>query len=180
MKDILQKYKTVIRFVVLFIGSYLILSLVYALYLKWSANGAYFPDFFTHFVARQSAAILGYFGYEPVMREMPSAGGMYITIRGFSVNIVEGCNAISVIILFISFVLSFAQSFKKTLLFLIAGMVLIYIVNLFRIAILAVALYKYPQYQEVLHGVVFPAIIYGMVFLLWIIWVRTIKPKEQS
>lgn len=142
-------------------------------------NGTYYPDFFTHLVAKQSAALLDVFGYEPVLQEMPSAGGVYITIRGYSVNIVEGCNSISVIILFISFVLSFAQSFKKTLLFLLAGMVLIYGVNLFRIAILAVALYKYPQYQNVLHGVVFPAIIYSMVFLLWIVWVRTIKPTQK-
>lgn len=180
VKEIFQKYKPVIRFVVLFIGSYLILSFLYSLYLKGSADSSYYPDFVTHLVAVQSAAILDFFGYEPILREMPSAGGVYMTIRGYSVNIVEGCNAVSVIILFISFVLSFAQSIKKTLLFLLAGMVLIYTVNLFRIAILAVALYKYPQYQDVLHGVIFPAIIYGMVFLLWIVWVRTIKPKANS
>src|SRR5699024_8607517 len=119
--------------------------------------------------------------YDPVLRDVPQAGGVYITIKNsYSVNIVEGCNAIGVVILFTSFVISFAESFKKTALFLLSGMVLIYTVNILRVSFLAMALYKYPAYQEVLHGVVFPAIIYGMVFILWIVWVRTIKPKSNQ
>lgn len=145
-----------------------------------SVDSSYFPDFFTHLVARQSAAILSAFGYIPYLENSEQAGGVLMSIRGYAVNIVEGCNSISVIVLFVSFVISFAQNFKKTFLFLLSGMVLIYIVNLFRISLLIIALYKYPQYQEILHEIVFPAIIYGMVFLLWIIWVRTIKPRARS
>lgn len=181
LKEIIKKYKPVIRFIVLFLGSYLILSFLYSLYLKFSANGSYYPDFFTHLVARQSAAVLDAFGYAPVLTEIPQAGGMFITIDdNYSVNVVEGCNSISVIILFIAFVISFAESFKKTFLFLLAGMVLIYVINIFRISFLAVAMYKFPEYQHLLHGVLFPAIIYGMVFLLWMVWIRSIKPKSKS
>lgn len=181
MKEIIKKYKPVVRFIVLFLGSYLLLSFLYSLYLKFSANGSYYPDFFTHLVARQSAAVLDAFGYAPVLTEIPQAGGMFITIDdNYSVNVVEGCNSISVIILFIAFVISFAESFKKTFLFLLAGMVLIYVINIFRISFLAVAMYKLPEYQHLLHGVLFPAIIYGMVFLLWMVWIRSIKPKSKS
>lgn len=181
MKDIFKKYKAVIRFVAVFLGSYLALSILYSLYLKASTGSTYFPDYFTNLVARQSGAVLNAFGYDPVLRDVPQAGGVYITIKNsYSVNIVEGCNAIGVVILFTSFVISFAESLKKTALFLLSGMVLIYTVNILRVSFLAMALYKYPAYQEVLHGVVFPAIIYGMVFILWIVWVRTIKPKSNQ
>lgn len=157
------------------------LSALYSFYLKASANGGYFPDYFTNLVARQCTAILDAFGYETGMTEVPEKQGVFIGIEGrYVANIVEGCNAISVIILFISFVISFAEGFKKTFLFLLSGVALIYIVNLIRISILTVAIYKYPQYQETLHGVVFPAIIYGMVFLLWIIWVRMLDKKEKT
>lgn len=152
------------------------LSVIYAVYLKTSSESSYPPDYLTNLVARQTAALLDAFGYNPVLTVNPLRAGMLITIENkYSVNIVEGCNAASVIILFVSFILSFAEKFKKTFLFLLAGAVLIYIVNIIRIALLTIALYKYPQYQETLHSVLFPAVIYGMVFILWIVWVRTLK-----
>lgn len=178
LKEIFLKYKSVLRFIILFMGTYLVLSIFYSFYLKLSANGGYFPDYFTNLVARQSARILDTVGYPAVLFDNYDKEGVYLTIKeSYTVNIVEGCNAISVIILFVSFVVSFAAGFKKTFIFLLTGVGLIYIVNLFRISLLVIALYKYPQYQEVLHGVVFPAIIYGMVVLLWIIWVNRLNPK---
>lgn len=166
---------------VLFLGSYLLLSVLYSLYLKASASGGYFPDYFTNLVARQSAAILEAFGYDTVLFENIARHGVFLTIKdNYTVNIVEGCNSISVIILFASFIIAFAEGFKKTFLFLLVGMVLIYIVNLVRISLLVVALYKYPEYQELLHSVLFPAVIYGMVFLLWIAWVRMLKTSSAQ
>tara|TARA_R110000823_G_scaffold311718_2_gene437770 strand:- start:182346 stop:182891 length:546 start_codon:yes stop_codon:yes gene_type:complete len=181
LKELFKKYKTVIRFVVLFMGTYLLMSVVYGLYLKASENGSYFPDFITNLVAKQSSAILGAFGYNSILMPDSIDQGMLLTIDSkYTVNIVEGCNSISIIILFVAFIVAFAEDFKKTLLFLFAGVVLIYIVNLLRIAILTVSLYKYPQYENVLHSVVFPGIIYSMVFILWMIWVRMLKPKSAK
>lgn len=181
MKEIFIKYKAVIRFIVLFFGAYLLLSGLYSFYLKASADSSYYPDFFTNLVAKQSAAVLHTFGYEAALSEYRVREGMLLTIDGkYSVNVVEGCNAISVIILFVSFVISFAQSFKKTFLFLLAGMALIYVVNVLRIAFLTVALYKFPQHQDTLHGIVFPAIIYGMVLILWLVWIRNINTETAK
>ena len=162
-------------------GSYLLMSVLYGLYLKVSENGNYFPDFVTNLVAKQSSAVLDAFGYNSILVPDSIAQGMLLTVDNkYTVNIVEGCNSISVIILFIAFIIAFAENFKKTLLFLFAGVVLIYIVNLLRIAILTVALYKYPQYENLLHSVVFPGIIYSMVFILWMIWVRMLKPNSAK
>ena len=61
---------------------------------------------------------------------------------------------------------------KETLLFILLGSVLIHILNIARIALLCMALYSFPEYEHMLHGVVFPLIIYGIVFLLWVIWVN--------
>lgn len=157
------------------------MSVLYGLYLKVSENGNYFPDFVTNLVAKQSSAVLDAFGYNSILVPDSIAQGMLLTVDNkYTVNIVEGCNSISVIILFIAFIIAFAENFKKTLLFLFAGVVLIYIVNLLRIAILTVALYKYPQYENLLHSVVFPGIIYSMVFILWMIWVRMLKPNSAK
>ena len=105
--------------------------------------------------------------------------GLYINDT-FLAQVVEGCNAISIIILFMAFIISFAQKVKKTVLFIFAGIALIYAVNILRIAILTIALYHYPEYSDFLHQIIFPAIIYGMVFLLWLFWVRNLKVKSKK
>ena len=86
--------------------------------------------------------------------------------------ITEGCNAISVIILFISFVVAFSGKLKTTLLFIAGGILLIYILNVFRIAILSALIFNFPKQAPFLHGVIFPLYIYGVFFILWLIWVR--------
>lgn len=87
-------------------------------------------------------------------------------------RIVEGCNAISVIILFISFVVSFAGKLKATVLFIFGGSLLIYVLNVLRIAALSALIFYFPKQEPFLHGVLFPLYIYGVVFMLWLIWVR--------
>ena len=86
-------------------------------------------------------------------------------------RVIEGCNAVSVMILFAAFVFAFSTQWKKTLLFILFGIVLIHVLNVIRIALLSFALYYYPQYEEILHGTIFPLFIYGVVFVLWILWV---------
>ena len=181
LKYLFIKYKSVIRFVVLFLGTYLVLSVLYSFYLSLSIRGSYYPDFMTNLVARQSSALISELGYTAEVIPHKTETSMKLIVnQQFLVRIVEGCNAISIIILFISFIIAFAESLKKTALFILAGAVLIYGVNIIRIVILTITLYKYPQHQELLHGVVFPAIIYGMVFLLWMIWVRMLSKTENE
>ena len=181
MKKLFIKYKLVLRFVGLFLGTYFLLSFLYSIYLKFSVQTGYSPDFVSELVAKQSRAVLEGFGYQAVLYPDKFEQSMYLTIDNkYSVSIVEGCNSVSVIILFVSFIIAFAEGFKKTFLFLLAGGVLIYVVNILRIAALTVALYKYPQYESLLHGVVFPGIIYSMVFVLWMVWVRMLKTNTSK
>lgn len=181
MKELLLKYKSVVRFVGLFIGTYLLLGILYSVYLNLSKNGSFYPDYITHLVAKQSNAVLNTFGYAAYLYPAQTVEGMLLTIDGrYTVNIVEGCNSVSVIILFVAFIIAFAEKFKKTILYIFAGAVLIYIINIIRIAILTVALYKFPEYENVLHAVVFPGIIYGFVFILWMVWVRMLNVNPKS
>jgi exosortase family protein XrtF len=180
LKALFIKYKSVLRFVAIFIGSYFLLSVAYGLYLNLSKGGAYLPDFITHLVAKQSGALLQGLGFNGGVEAISTEPAMVLYLNDTVVaHVVEGCNAVSIIILFVAFIVSFYQNFKKTFLFILAGTALIYSVNVVRIAILTIAIYKFPENEHILHGVLFPAIIYGMVFLLWIIWVRTLKPLKD-
>ncbi len=155
---------------------YLILSLAYNFYLDRSVGGKYFPDYLTNLVARQSTLITESLGYSIDLENHTEEPSIKVIIEGkYLARIVEGCNSISVIILFLSFVLAFGGKWKPTLFFILSGSVLIYTVNLLRISILTVGLYLYPWREEILHSVIFPLIIYGMVFILWMIWVKLVS-----
>lgn len=173
MKDLLIKYKSVVKFILTFLLVYAVLSFSYKLYLDYSDGSKYYPDYLTNLVAKQSESILNTFGYHATIAPHPKEPSMKLIINDkFVARVVEGCNSVSVIILFISFMIAFAGKFKTTFLYILAGSVLIYVVNLIRIAILSVGLYHYPWRREELHTVIFPLIIYGMVFLLWMFWVN--------
>ena len=181
MKELITKYKSVIQFVLLFLGTYLVLSFCYSTYLKLSVGGSYHPDFVTHFVARQSTGLISNLGYDAEIVAHESKPQMILNMnKKYLASIIEGCNSISVIVLFIAFIVAFAQRFKKTFFFIVVGSMLIYIVNVIRIVILAISLHHYPQYEKLLHGVVFPGIIYGMVFLLWMLWIHRLAPKTEA
>jgi len=154
-------------------GSYFIFSILYSGYLSFSENSKYYPDFFTHLVALQSESVIESFGYSSKIMIHPDEASLKLYVNKiFLARIVEGCNSISIIILFTSFILSFFAKFKISLLYILSGSVLIYIANILRIVILAIGIYEYPQYTTFLHTIVFPLIIYGTVFILWVFWVR--------
>ena len=157
----------------MFLGSYLVFTLIYNLYLEFFRSPVYYPDYFTHLVAKQSEALISSFGYNAQILPHQSELSMKLIVNdAYLARIVEGCNAISIIILFASFVLSFFGKLKLTLLYLLASAAIIYAMNIIRIAILAIGIYEYPEYTDFLHSIIFPLIIYGTVFILWLIWVR--------
>ncbi|WP_341215784.1 exosortase family protein XrtF [uncultured Wocania sp.] len=183
MKELFVKYKTVVKFILTFLLVYVLFSGLYHFYLEVSEGSKFYPDYLTHLVAKQVEALLNTFGYNTQVLPHPDEPSMKVIVNGnYLARIIEGCNAVSIIILFMAFIIAFSGKLKITLFFIFSGSVLIYTVNLFRIAILCMALYHYPEHEKILHGVVFPAIIYGMVFLLWVFWVNrfsSLKKKHE-
>ena len=177
---LIGKYKSVLLFILTFLGSYSILSLLYGFYLKQAASQVFYPDYITHQVAVQTAAIVDFLGYGVQIAPYPGEASVKVVVNGqFLIRVVEGCNGMSVIILFCAFVLSFFNGWPRTLLFLLMGILSIYIINVLRIAALALAVYKYPRYVLFLHEIAFPAVIYGFVFLLWVFWVSRFKRVKR-
>ncbi len=182
MKEIIKKYKPVIKFILTFLLMYGILTMSYKLYLDHSDGTKSYPDYVTNLVAKQSKSLIEAAGYKAQITPHPDEASMKLIInKKFVARIIEGCNSISIIILFVSFIFAYAGKIKTTLFYLIFGCVMIYVVNLIRIVILSVGLYHYPWRREILHSVIFPLIIYGLVFLLWMFWVnRFVNLKSQN
>ncbi len=181
MKALFVKYKSVITFILTFLLVYGTLSVAYKFYLQFSDGSKFYPDYFTHTVAKQSEVLLGSFGYKAKVLPHPDEPSLKMIVNGkYLARVIEGCNGISVIILFLSFIVAFSGKWKTTFFYILSGSVLIYSVNLLRIVLLSIWLYRFPKYEDVLHTVVFPGIIYGMVFLLWIFWVNRFSKINRT
>jgi exosortase family protein XrtF len=160
-----------LKFLGLFFLAYLSFTIVYQFYLFRSNR--YEVDAITTIVSENTQWILKFFDDETYLIEDRIDRHYQIFYLKKNVALVtEGCNALSVIILFVAFVVAFSGKWKPTLLFIIGGSLIIYVLNVLRIAFLCMLLYRFPAQEQLLHGVVFPLIIYGVVFGLWIFWVN--------
>ncbi|WP_309641945.1 exosortase family protein XrtF [Flavobacterium sp.] len=174
MKNYFQQYRPFFIFLLKFFGVYAGLTIVYEFYLKQFEHPLVFEvDGFTLSVANQVQWVLKTLNYDCVLLLHEHQASVKLILNQVYVSrVVEGCNALSVMILFVAFVVAFSGKWKPTVGFIVLGMVLIHILNVLRIALLSIALYYHPDQESILHGVVFPLIIYGFVFGLWVIWVN--------
>lgn len=173
----LRPYYPVFKFVATFGAIYLFLSLIYYGYLQQDYSNYNYPDPASSQVAYQTQQSLILFGYDARISNSSGHPSVYMYINNKAVyRVIEGCNGISVMILFVAFVLAFAKTWKKTMMFIILGLLFIHIVNVMRLVLLAIIKYRWPEYNHISHEIVFPAIIYGSVILLWVYWIK--KPKK--
>lgn len=149
------------------------LSFIYQSYLNQFDQKNNQVDDFTVLVAHQTQTVISFIGEEAYTMPGSNEPSVRMYYRNQWVSrIIEGCNALSVMILFVSFIIAFSGKFKTMLIFILSGIVIIHVFNVLRIALLSMAVYHYPQHQDFLHSVIFPLFIYSVVFFLWVIWVN--------
>ena len=171
MKKYFILYKPFLVFLASFFLTYFVLTFLYQNYLgSFEGNKL---DSITKIVGRNTEQVLLLFTNDASVQEIaPEPYLRLIFHQKYVARIIEGCNAISVIILFVSFIVAFSGKLIPTLLYLFGGSLIIYILNVLRIAALSALIFYFPSQESLLHGVVFPLSIYGVVFILWLIWVR--------
>lgn len=171
----MKKHKNIILFLVKFFVTYFFLFAIYSFYLQKSQQKKtnFKVSSVTRAVAEQTVSVLTFFKYDVTTKQHDKELSMKLIIENaFTARVIEGCNSISLIILFIAFIVAFSGTLKATLLYVLSGSIFIYVVNVLRIALLTVLLHKYPSKVGLLHDLFFPAIIYGTIFLLWVLWVN--------
>lgn len=173
MQDMFKQYKPFLLFLFGFFGSYLILVGLYKLYLNQYDAEKFEPDGMTVLVSKQSNWFTNFIGQDSKIELSPFEPAYNIYINNKQVaRVVEGCNAVSVMILFTAFIIGFRGSLKHTIWFIILGILSIHVFNVMRISLISLGLHYYPEHRRLLHDYVFPLFIYGFVFLLWLIWVN--------
>lgn len=169
-------FKPILKILGRFLLIYLVLLGIYQAYLNQQTG----LDSYSIWVADQCTFIQNQLGYTSRMVPQPEYDTSWFYINGKYISrMVEGCNAISVIILFLAFIFAFYQGLK-TFTFAFLGLIFLYITNIIRIVGINLVSIKYPDYMKSVHDYIFPAIIYGGVILLWLIWIKYFVLKNEQ
>jgi exosortase family protein XrtF len=172
-------FKPVLKILLRFVILYVVMVLAYQFYLNQFKNTGLDPV--SEWVANQAAFVQNFFGYHTqIVPGKPEHETDWFYVSGRYVSrMVEGCNAISVMVLFLAFVFAFYQGIR-TFVFAALGFIFLHLINVLRIAGLNILLVEWPQYSKIGHDYLFPAIIYGSVVLLWLIWIKFFALKDSD
>jgi exosortase family protein XrtF len=131
-----------------------------------------------------TSGFLEIIGYDMIQYPKQTGG----TMRAIGIDgshglwIGDNCNGLSLFALFTGFIISFPGPWKTKLIFIPAGILIIHLLNVFRIAALCIIMLHAPEYMDFNHTYTFTLIVYSCVFALWIFWVNKfsmIKIKDE-
>ncbi len=87
----------------------------------------------------------------------------------------DKCNGVELFALFSVFVIAYPGSWEKKLWYIPLGIISIQILNILRVVGLAVVQHNFIEWTEFNHTYVFNIIMYGYIFLLWMIWANKLS-----
>lgn len=129
---------------------------------------------FTHFLLKASEVLLGLFGQQGYLVDK----AIYVEGAQRAVYLDRGCLGRNLMGLFAGFLLAFPGSWKHKLWYIPMGIVIIIIINVFRISALTYVWKCCPQYGEINHDYIFKYTVYVLTFVLWFVWIKYFLPKR--
>jgi exosortase family protein XrtF len=168
----MKAYRPAIFFILRYLGLYLVLNTLYAFYVDRYRPEA---DPFTIMVSAHTATLLRILK-EPASIQANANINVPLLRDGQTVvEVYEGCNGINVMIVYFCFLIAFRGPWRSLLLFFLLGIAILYVANLLRVAGLYGVALHYPDQLYFFHKFFFTGSLYGLVFLMWFFWVKTVK-----
>lgn len=166
------RYQSVFQFLLKGLAIYGIWYVVYDLYLLPDGR---LDEWLSVNVANVRAFLMGALGFEAVAdyRSVLMAG-----VPG--VKIINGCNGLTTIGLFIGFVAAFPGSWKRRLWFIPLGILVVYLANIFRVLVMLGLQLYWPAAFDPMHSFGMTTFFYVVVFGLWMAWVHLNEDQLSS
>lgn len=174
----MRDQKAILFFLLKFVGLYIVLNTIYAF---WISGYHPLPDPLTKAVTHQTVALISIAEDDVTVGEALRSPNVPVRQNGKTiVSVFEGCNSLNVMFVFVSFIVAYTGTWKKTLWFGLLGLLLIYIFNLVRVGLLFFIAKYYPDNLYFFHKFLFTGFLYALVFLLWYLWVRKVWPEKKT
>ncbi len=161
----------VVRFLVIVFALFILWYLVYNLWLHPNEKLDLFVIDITISLSKWILELLGYVVYTGADRliGVDGASGLWIG---------DNCNGIVLFSLFAWFIVAFKGKVKYKLIYIPFGILSIQLLNVIRVVALAIIDTFSREWTEFNHTYTFNIIIYGYIFLLWMVWVNKYSEKE--
>ena len=173
----IKEFRPTIVFLIKFVGIYLVGNLLYGLYITGYEPR---PDPVTHTVTVQTGIVLNACGYRVDVEDRTNKPTTDITYFGKTrLAVFEGCNGLNVMIIFIAFLFAFGPLIKELAWFIPLGLIIIHFANLCRITLLFLVSEYMPKAMYFTHKYFFTAILYVVIFALWLWWIRAFAMKKK-
>jgi len=91
------------------------------------------------------------------------------------VSIEDGCNALELFVLYVGFIICMPAKILRKTLFIVGGLIAIYITNVIRCAGVAYIILYHPRYADFAHHYVFTFVVYGLIIALWLIFSKKLS-----
>lgn len=177
-QNLFTQFRPTVIFLIKFLGVYITGSLLYGWYVTHYHPA---PDPVTIWVTNQTTFLIRVFGWDVsdfYSSMIPTVS--VIWLNKSIISVYEGCNGVNVLIIFWSFLFAFGPWGKRLIFFSLAGMLIIHIANLVRLVLLFFVAYYYSNALYFIHKYLFTAVIYGVVLMLWLWWIKNIRKHEPS
>jgi len=171
------KQNKFLRFLITASFIYLVLYLLYQFFIK---KYTFLDEAFIRIIIHSADVILQTMGYD-TFTVLDNTDFQTIGIDGANgVWIGSACNSITLFFLFAVFVIAYPGHQQSKWWFVLIGILSIHILNLLRVVALAIIQLNSPEWLGFNHTYTFTIIIYGYIFLLWMIWVNKYSAKEHA
>jgi exosortase/archaeosortase family protein len=177
MKEkIIESYRKLPVAVRKFLVRATILIIVWKLLYFFVLNPIHVPDkMITDATAFATAKVIGWFHFVTSVEYMTLRDNVFLNGRKV-LGIAHDCNGLELFVLYIGFLLCIPTTVWRVLLFSIAGISLVYILNVFRCVGLVMMTYHGSHWVDFAHHYAFKMVIYAVIFGLWVLYSKKYNP----
>jgi exosortase family protein XrtF len=162
------------RFLLVAAGMYLVWFFGYE---QWLAQDGQLDTALCQNITRSSVAVLQALGFPATIDGHTST--LVLMAGEQSVIVGVPCNGLVLYALFAGFVLAFPGPWAHKAWFIPAGIALIWVLNVVRVAALAINHHYAHQTVDFNHHYTFTFVVYACIFGLWMLWARRMATPAQ-
>jgi exosortase family protein XrtF len=159
------------KFLLSILSLYILWYILYDLWLHPDERIDMFVIDMTISVSKKILEFFGYTVFTGVERVIgvDGTGGLWIG---------DNCNGMRLFALFACFIIAYKGRFIKKIIYIFLGILFIEFLNIMRVVLLAILDTHSRSWTEFNHTYTFTIIIYGFIFLLWMLWVNKFSSDQ--
>lgn len=173
----MKNIKSITRFLIVAVLLYLAWFFLYEAWLRPMG----IPDeFLTRYTAGSSAKLMQFLGYDVHATHASFKSTLLLKSHPL-LGVAHECNALVLFVLFSGFIIAFPGGrLPHKSGYILAGSILIWVINVWRVAMLTLIQIHYPAALNFNHKYTFTILVYGFIFGLWMVWVKKFSPVQLT